>query len=93
VIKMLRKIIHIIFLPCSEATLLMEKRNAESISPKENWKLNVHLKICKWCRAYKEKLEILDDILKRKFSQEERNKINDTEIQGFKNKMLENLDI
>ncbi|MDR6403554.1 hypothetical protein J2781_000458 [Chryseobacterium geocarposphaerae] len=91
---MLKKIIHIIFLPCSEATLLMEKRNAENISPKENWKLNLHLKICKWCRAYKEKLEILDDILKRKFYQEqEKQTINDSEIQGFKNKILGNLDI
>lgn len=90
---MLKKLIHIIFLPCSEATLLMEKRNADDISPKENWKLNLHLKICKWCRAYKEKLEILDDILKRKLSQEKEIKINDSEIQGFKEKLFKNLDI
>ncbi|MCS3529516.1 hypothetical protein [Chryseobacterium sp. JUb7] len=90
---MLKKLIHIIFLPCSEATLLMEKRNAENISPRENWKLNLHLKICKWCRAYKEKLEILDDILKRKLAQEEKIEINDSEIQSFKDKVLKNLDI
>jgi hypothetical protein len=71
----------------------MEKRNADDISPKENWKLNLHLKICKWCRAYKEKLEILDDILKRKLSQEKEIKINDSEIQGFKEKVFKNLDI
>lgn len=90
---MLKKLIHIIFLPCSEATLLMEKRNADNISPKENWKLNLHLKICKWCRAYKEKLEILDDILKRKLAQEEKVEINNSEIQNFKEKVFENLDI
>ncbi|MFC3161276.1 hypothetical protein SAMN05443633_101350 [Chryseobacterium arachidis] len=90
---MLRKLIHIIFLPCSEATLLMEKRNADDISPKENWKLNVHLRICKWCRAYKEKLEILDNILKRKLSREENIEINDSEIQSFKEKIFKNLDI
>lgn len=90
---MLKKFIHILFLPCSEATLLMEKRNANSISPKENWKLSMHLKICKWCRAYKEKLEILDDILKRKLSREEKVEINDSEIQSFKDKMVKNLDI
>ncbi|SIQ61025.1 hypothetical protein SAMN05880574_11814 [Chryseobacterium sp. RU37D] len=90
---MLQKFIHIIFLPCSEATLLMEKRNAENISPKENWKLSVHLKICKWCRAYKEKLEILDTILKRKFSKEEDVKIKDSEIQGFKDEVLKKLNI
>jgi len=90
---MLRKLIHILFLPCSEATLLMEKRNAENISSKENWKLSLHLKICKWCRAYKQKLEILDDILKRKLAQENSAKINDSEIQSFKEKMIKNLDI
>ncbi|MET3538278.1 hypothetical protein [Chryseobacterium limigenitum] len=90
---MLKKFIHILFLPCSEATLLMEKRNANSISPKEDWKLSMHLKICKWCRAYKEKLEILDDILKRKLSREEKIEINDSEIQSFKDKIFKNLDI
>ncbi len=90
---MLKKLIHMIFLPCSEATLLMEKRNAENISPKENRKLNLHLKICKWCRAYKQKLEILDDILKRKLSQDKKAEINNSEIQDFKEKVFKKLDI
>lgn len=71
----------------------MEKRNAGTISSKENRKLSMHLKICKWCRAYKEKLEILDEILKRKLLNEQKDKINDSEIQGFKEKMVKNLDL
>lgn len=90
---MLKKFIHILFLPCSEATLLMEKRNANSISPKENWKLSMHLMICKWCKAYEKKLKILDDILKRKLFHKEENKINEYDIQLFKDKMFKNLDI
>lgn len=90
---MLKKFIHILFLPCSEATLLMEKRNANSISPKENWKLSMHLMICKWCKAYEKKLKILDDILKRKLFHKEENKINESDIQLFKDKMFKNLDI
>lgn len=90
---MLKKLIHMIFLPCSEVTLLMEKRNAENISSTEKWKLSLHLKICKWCRAYKQKLEILDDILKRKLSQEEKVQINDSEIQRFKEKTARKIDI
>ncbi|WBV52511.1 MULTISPECIES: hypothetical protein [Chryseobacterium] len=90
---MLKKLIHILFLPCSQATMLMEKRNAGTISSKENRKLSMHLKICKWCRAYKEKLEILDEILKRKLLNEQKDKINDSEIQGFKEKMVKNLDL
>ncbi|MCF2219769.1 MULTISPECIES: hypothetical protein [Chryseobacterium] len=90
---MLKKLIHILFLPCSQATMLMEKRNAGTISSKENRKLSMHLKICKWCRAYKEKLEILDEILKRKLLNEQKDKINDSEIQDFKEKMVKNLDL
>lgn len=90
---MLKKLIHIIFLPCSEATLLMEKRNAENISPKENRKLSLHLAICKWCRAYKEKLEMLDKMLKRKLSNEDQVEINEIDIQDVKEKVLKNLDI
>jgi len=90
---MLRKFIHILFLPCSTATMLMEKRNAETISRKENWQLSMHLRICKWCRAYESKLKILDDILKRKLAQKESDKINDSEIQCFKEKVLKNLDL
>lgn len=90
---MLKKLIHIFFLPCSEATMLMEKRNAENISPKENRKLSLHLAICKWCRAYKEKLEMLDRILKRKLFDEDPVEINEIDIQNFKEKVLKNLDI
>lgn len=90
---MLKKLIHIIFLPCSEATMLMEKRNAENISPKENRKLSLHLAICKWCRAYKEKLEMLDRMLKRKLFNENQVEINESDIQYVKEKVLKNLDI
>ena len=91
-IRMLTKLIHLVFLPCSKATLLMEKRNSGTISTQENWKLSVHLKICKWCRAYQKKLQILDDILKRKFSQTEENEMNVSDTQDFNNKLLGNLD-
>ena len=73
--------------------MLMEKRNAENISPKENRKLSLHLAICKWCRAYKEKLEMLDRILKRKLFDEDPVEINEIDIQNFKEKVLKNLDI
>ena len=89
---MLKKIIHIFFLPCSKATLLIEKRNAKSISSKENWQLSMHVMICKWCKAYQEKVEILDSILKRKWFGEEDADINTTEIQNFKDKVFRKLD-
>ena len=89
---MLKKIIHLFFLSCSKATLLMEKRNAKKISSKENWQLSMHVMICKWCKAYQEKVEILDSILKRKWFGEEDADINTTEIQNFKDKIFRKLD-
>lgn len=87
---MIRKILHILFLPCNEATLLMEKRNAQSISSKENWKLSMHLMICKWCKMYNKKLILLDTIFKKTFSEKEI-EINESEIQDFKNKITDKL--
>ncbi|MBV8325540.1 hypothetical protein [Chryseobacterium sp.] len=88
---MFKKIIHIIFLPCSEATLLMEKRNAHAISSKENWKLSMHLMICKWCKMYSKKLALLDKIFTETFTQKE-SEIKNIDIQGFKNKINKKLD-
>ncbi|WP_426477731.1 hypothetical protein ACP3T3_21435 [Chryseobacterium sp. CBSDS_008] len=87
---MIRRILHKLFLPCSEATLLMEKRNAQSISAKENRMLSMHLMICKWCRMYNEKLVLLDKVFEKEFSEQE-TEINDSEIQYFKNKMIDKL--
>lgn len=89
--KMLKKILHVLFLPCSEATLLMEKRNARFISSKENWKLSLHLMICRWCKMYNKKLALLDTIFEKKLVQKEA-EINESDIQDFKNKMIEKLD-
>ncbi len=90
---MLKKFINIMFLSCCEATLLMEKRSAEDISPKENFRLSLHIRMCKWCRIYQEKLEILDGILKRKLFQDGKTNINQYDIQLLKDKIVKNLNI
>lgn len=87
---MIRKILHILFLPCSEATLLMEKRNAQTISAKERRRLSLHIAICKWCKAYNEKLRLLDKVFRKTLAEKEA-EINESEIQDFKNKMIDKL--
>jgi len=69
----------------------MEKSIAKTISSKEQKQLNIHLKICRWCRSYQEKLKILDDILKRKIQSE--NPTDSIDIQNFKEKTMKNLKI
>jgi hypothetical protein len=68
----------------------MEKRNAQSISAKENRKLSMHLMICKFCRMYNEKLAMLDKIFKKTITEKDV-EINESEIQDFKNKMIDKL--
>ncbi|MGE8528610.1 MULTISPECIES: hypothetical protein [Chryseobacterium] len=69
----------------------MEKRNAQAISSKENWKLSMHLMICKWCKMYNKKLALLDTLFKKTLSEKE-SEIKESDIQDFKNKMIEKLD-
>ncbi|MBP2615927.1 hypothetical protein [Chryseobacterium jejuense] len=87
---MIRKILHMLFLPCIEATLLMEKRNAQTISAGENRRLSIHIFVCKWCKVYNEKLKLLDNIFKKTIT-EKNTEINESEIQDFKNKMMDKL--
>ncbi|MEJ5104689.1 hypothetical protein [Chryseobacterium sp. MYb328] len=68
----------------------MEKRNAQTISAKENRKLGLHIAICKWCKAYNEKLKLLDKVFRKTLIEKEA-EINEAEIQDFKNKMIEKL--
>lgn len=88
---MLKKILHTIFLPCSEATLLMEKRNSQMISSTENRRLNLHIAICKWCKVYNEKFKLLDQIFQKTLAEKE-TEMSEAEIQDFKNKIIEKLD-
>ncbi|GEN65500.1 hypothetical protein CRH01_00680 [Chryseobacterium rhizosphaerae] len=69
----------------------MEKRNAQAISSKENWKLSMHLMICKWCKMYNKKLALLDTLFKKTLSEKE-SEIKESDIQDFKNRMIEKLD-
>lgn len=88
---MIKHFLHFLFLPCSEATLLMEKKSAGTIMQKENLQLSAHLMICKWCRAYNKKLEMLDQLLKKSLKKEEKIEFNDSDIQEFKNNLIEKL--
>lgn len=78
-------------MPCSEATLYLEKLKAGHISVWENWRLNGHLMICKWCRAYEKRVTILDNLLKNKINNPINTNFKDSEIQDFKNKLKGNL--
>jgi hypothetical protein len=56
-----------IHLNCKEATLLVEKRQEESIGMVPSLKLNFHFFICKACSAYDKQSTIISQLLKRGF--------------------------
>lgn len=88
---MLVKIIHHIFLPCSKASLLMEKKNSGALNLYESFRLNSHFLICKFCRKYQEKIIKIDQGLKNLLNKRKSTKINNIEIQLFKEKIKNKL--
>ncbi|MDH6253031.1 hypothetical protein M2347_002758 [Chryseobacterium sp. H1D6B] len=88
----MKHIVHFLFLPCSKATFLIEKKNAGSLSRKEKFQLSVHLQICTWCKAYNKKAEILHELLRKIFIEKKNVEINNIDIKEFKDKVIKKLD-
>jgi predicted anti-sigma-YlaC factor YlaD len=60
---MYKRIIHLFVLSCEKATFLIEKQLHVSLSPLEKLQLRVHLSLCEYCRAYKDKAIFMDKLL------------------------------
>jgi len=56
---MFRKILHILILPCTQATFLIEKRMHAALTFRERIQLLMHLFLCKWCIIYNKKATFL----------------------------------
>lgn len=59
------KILHFFILSCTEATLLMEKKQNGSLSFGQTIRLKSHLAVCKWCRSYSRKSHLLQEALQK----------------------------
>lgn len=62
---MISKLFHNIFLTCEEATLLIEKQQANQINKIQNVRLKTHLHFCKNCHTYSIKATKLDSYLSK----------------------------
>lgn len=65
---MIKQIIHKLVLSCEEATLLLEKQDADQISLFQNIRLNIHLAICKFCKIYKQKSSFINQYFEDKIN-------------------------
>ena len=52
-------------LSCKKATELIEKKNVVKLSTTERMKLNVHTKMCKSCKAFKQESVFFDEAFNR----------------------------
>lgn len=77
---LLPKIIYFFIMPCSKATLEMEKERGGRLSLFENLHLKFHLIFCDFCKVYKRKLEAIDNQLEKRAKE---SKIQNTDIQNF----------
>lgn len=88
---MIRQLIHALVMPCKQATLLIEQRNADVIPFFQKIRLRIHLRICKWCGAYNRKVQTMERMMKKMFTQDAPEKFNKDELQLFKDKLKNKL--
>lgn len=67
----LKKILHVLILPCSKATFLIEKRMHSPLTFSEKTQLNAHLFLCKWCMVYEKKAQFLHVALRNMIRKKE----------------------
>lgn len=78
-------------MPCKQATLYIEQQNAADIAFFQRIRLKAHLISCKWCRAYSCKVQAMESMVKKMFTQNNPKKLNKTDLQVFKEKLKERL--
>ncbi len=60
----MKRLLHIIFLSCKKATLLIEMGQKQKLSFVESLKLKIHLKLCDKCAQYKKQSFLIENVLK-----------------------------
>lgn len=88
---MLNKIFHWFFMPCSKATLEVEKKLKGELSFLHKFRLFMHIFICKYCDAYNKKAEIIDIKLKNITKENQLEEKESIDIEFFKKGLKEKI--
>ena len=56
----MKKIMNIFILSCKRTTELIEKRDVEALSLIEKLQLSLHVSMCKACKSYEKKSQIIE---------------------------------
>ncbi|CEN50859.1 conserved hypothetical protein [Capnocytophaga canimorsus] len=89
---MLSRWIHFFILPCQQISYLEEKRISGGLNFKEKIQHYLHLKVCKWCKAYHKKVAFIDRRLSESTETPKNNHFDEFEIQQFKDKLSKKMD-
>ncbi len=90
--SILEKFVHILIMPCSKVPTLLEQKGADEVSLLKSIQLWLHLRCCKWCSSYANKMKIVDRILSKKASEQKKNNdIEEFDLQKLKNNIKNKL--
>lgn len=89
---MLNRWIHFFILPCQQISYLEEKRISGGLNFKEKVQHYLHLKVCKWCKAYHKKAVFIDRKLVQSAETSKNNQFDNFEIQQFKDNLNKKMD-
>jgi ActR/RegA family two-component response regulator len=76
-------LLHTVIYSCEKATALIEKMQMQELTLQEKIRLRFHLLSCEPCREYKDQSKIIDDVLKKHFTQS-----SEIENKNLENKIL-----
>lgn len=90
--EIISKLIYKLIIPCEKVTMMLEKDAVGQLSFIQRIRLRYHIKICKWCAIYAEKMMFIDQLLRKKYKKEDKNlNLQESEIQDINNKVKEKL--
>lgn len=90
--KLIGKLIYLLIMPCSKIPTLVEQEQAGVLPWSKRIHLKLHLNACKWCAVYQQKVRLIDSLLKKKMSKEQKKSyFTDAEIQSFKDEVKSNM--
>ena len=92
---MFNKIFHKLFLSCKEVTYYMELKENNQLNRFQLFRYNIHLLICKYCKIYQKKREIITNYLFKETTSLENSidevTINNNQIDKLKTKISDSI--
>ena len=85
---MVSKLIHLLILPCSRVSYLLElQQGGAPLSRSQQLRLRAHLSVCKLCSMYRRKLILLDKTMRRILHEAPASEVKPEELEELKERL------